>query len=184
MLTMLENWNGTVEVDGTEYTPDKLSTLAYFNDNPTFRVILRPKHKPAVQTVVKTEYRITVKKYMTKPATPEFDFMARWNNDIPMPLRTMVGTVEKETRGMVYMKLRGDIYAERIHVCMKCGRTLTNKVSQYFGIGPECGGHNYVNPFGSDQELRDAVESYRKQLQEITWTGWVVKSAIIEEVEV
>lgn len=126
-------------------------------------------------------YKITVKKYMTQKATPEFDFMAKWNNDIPMPLRTMVGTVEKETRGMVYMKLHGDIYAEKICTCMKCGRPLTNPVSQFFGIGPECGGHNYVNPFNSEEELKEAVSAYKKQLINTTWEGWVIKSAILEQ---
>lgn len=125
--------------------------------------------------------RITVRQYMTKPATPEFDFMARWNNNNPMPLRTMVGTVEKETRGMVYMKLHGDIYAKQICTCMKCGRELTNPVSQYFGIGPECGGHNYVNPFNTEEELRNAVSEYRAKLQNITWEGWIIKSAILDD---
>lgn len=124
--------------------------------------------------------KITVKSYMTKQATPEFDFMAKWNDNRPMPLRTMVGTAVKETRGMVYMKLHGDIYAERICTCMKCGRPLTNPVSQYFGIGPECGNHGYVNPFNSEAELKAAVSSYRKELQNIEWEGWVIKSAIIE----
>lgn len=126
--------------------------------------------------------RITVKKYMTQKATPEFDFMARWNNNVPMPLRTMVGTVERETKGMVYMKLHGDIYAERVTVCMKCGRVLTNPVSQFFGLGPECGGHNYVNPFDTEEELHAAVDTFRKQLQDITWEGWIIKSAITEQV--
>ena len=128
--------------------------------------------------------RITVKSYMTKKATPEFDFMLRWNNDNPMPLRTMVGTVEKETKGMVYMKLHGDIYAEKICTCMKCGRALTNPVSQFFGIGPECGGHNYVNPFNSDAELKAAVSVYKAQLQKIKWSGWIIKSAITEKEEI
>ena len=96
-----------------------------------------------------------------------------------MPLRTMIGTIEKETRGMVYMKLHGDIYAERICTCMKCGRTLTNPVSQYFGIGPECGGHNYINPFNSEEELKAAVSEYRKTLQNITWEGWIIKSGLL-----
>ncbi len=125
--------------------------------------------------------KITVKRYMTQKASPEFNFMEKWNNNIPMPLRTMVGESIKETRGMIYMKLHGDIYAERICTCMKCGRELTNPVSQYFGIGPECGNHGYVNPFKSDAELKAAVASYKKQLQNITWEGWIIKSAIIED---
>lgn len=124
--------------------------------------------------------KITVKTYMTQQASPGFDFMAKWNNNVPMPLRVMVGTVEKETRGMVYMKLHGDIVAEKITTCMKCGRQLTNPVSQYFGLGPECGGHNYVNPFNTEEELRAAISNYREELRNITWEGWVIKSAIID----
>jgi hypothetical protein len=51
-------------------------------------------------------------------------------------------------------------------------------------MGPECGGHNYTNPFESEEELKSAVESYRKNyLQKITWSGWIIKSAIIEREE-
>ena len=64
---------------------------------------------------------------------------------------------------------------------MKCGRPLTNPVSRYFGIGPECGGHNYVNPFESDEELNEAVEQMKTELKNIRWTGWIIKSAIEEE---
>jgi hypothetical protein len=65
---------------------------------------------------------------------------------------------------------------------MKCGRELTNPVSQYFGIGPECGGHNYINPFETEEELKAAVKDMQEQLKEIKWTGWIIKSAIEEEV--
>ena len=53
-------------------------------------------------------YKITVKKYMTEPSTPNFDFQDRWNDGKPMPLCTMQGEVIKETRGMYYMKLKSD----------------------------------------------------------------------------
>jgi hypothetical protein len=135
----------------------------------------------AFQSIVK---KITVKQYMTKKSTPDFDFMAKFNNDEPMPLRTMIGTVEKETRGMVYMNLHADITQERTLHCLKCGRPITNPVSQYFGMGPECGGHNYVNPFYSKEELQEAVASYREQLRNITWSGWIIKSAILEEEDI
>ena len=128
-------------------------------------------------------YKITVKQYMTKPATPEFNFMAQWNNDNPMPLRTMVGDIIQETRGMYFMRLHGDITEKVTRTCMKCGRELTNPVSQYFGIGPECGGHNYVNPFNSEEELEKAVEAYREELNKTVWTGWVIKSAITEFID-
>ena len=53
-------------------------------------------------------YKITVKKYMTEPATANFDFQDKWNNGNPMPLCIMQGEVIKETRGMYYMKLKSD----------------------------------------------------------------------------
>ena len=53
-------------------------------------------------------YKITVKKYMTEPATTTFDFQNKWNNGLPMPLCTMQGKVIKETRGMYYMELKED----------------------------------------------------------------------------
>ena len=53
-------------------------------------------------------YKITVKKYMTEPATSTFDFQDKWNNGKPMPLCIMQGEVIKETRGMYYMELKYD----------------------------------------------------------------------------
>ena len=53
-------------------------------------------------------YKITVKKYMTEPATSTFDFQDKWNNGKPMPLCIMQGEVIKETRGMYYMELKSD----------------------------------------------------------------------------
>ena len=82
---------------------------------------------------------------------------------------------------MVYMNLHGDITSVVTQTCLKCGKPITNNVSKYFGMGPKCGGHNYVNPFASDEELKNAVKEYRKRLQNITWSGWVIKSAIVEE---
>ena len=182
MLTSLKEWKGAVEINGVKYDSVEQAIASYKVDGTDLHIKLYPVVKNPVQSVTDgAETKITVKKYMTQKATAGFDFMAKWNKDIPMPLRTMVGTVVKETKGMVYMKLHGDIYAEKICTCMKCGRALTNPVSQYFGIGPECGGHNYVNPFNSDEELKEAVDAYRKQLQNVTWEGWVIKSAIVEK---
>ena len=33
------------------------------------------------------------------------------------------------------------------------------------------------------EELMKAVGDYRKELQNITWEGWIIKSAIIEEID-
>ena len=62
----------------------------------------------AKKMMVGKSYKITVKKYMTEPSTPNFDFQDRWNDGKPMPLCTMHGEVIKETRGMYYMKLKSD----------------------------------------------------------------------------
>lgn len=194
MLTMLKKWKGAIDINDKHYesVQDAINDFKTFNAD--MHIVLHSATKNASQSVTERQraesvqsvqqYKITVKKYMTQKGSPSFDFMTKWNKDNPMPLRTMIGTVEKETRGMVYMKLHGDIYAEKICTCMKCGRALTNPVSQFFGIGPECGGHNYVNPFSSDAELKAAVSAYRKQLQNIQWSGWIIKSAITEKEEI
>jgi len=191
MITMLKSWQGKVAVNGQEYENIQSVISDFKPGDGSICIKLHPQVETTVprenmkpQVVDTSEVRITVKRYMTEQATPQFDFMAKWNNNNPMPLRTMTGRVLKETRGMVQMELHGDIWAKKILVCMCCGRKLTNPVSQYFGIGPECGGHNYVNPFDSEEELKEAVDAYKKRLQETTWTGWIIKSAITEEVPV
>lgn len=184
LIDIIKNWNGAVEINGTLYDSVNADNLACIKSSDIINIKLLHSEKIKNSLITngnKACYQITVKKYMTKKATAEFDFMERWNNNIPMPLRVMVGTVEKETRGMIYMKLHADILTDRVHTCMKCGRALTNPVSQYFGIGPECGGHNYIHPFNTEKELRQAVADYRKQLQKIQWEGWIIKSAIIEK---
>lgn len=128
------------------------------------------------------EYKIHVKKYMTEKGTPQFDFMTKWNNDIPMPFVIMSGTIEKETRGMYYMKLHGK--AERTSVCMCCGKKLTNKLSMLYGLGPECGQHAYINPFSSEDELNEHLDEVFKRISEVTWEGWLIKSSIKDIQEV
>ena len=57
---------------------------------------------------------------------------------------------------------------------MKCGKAITNDVSKYFGMGPECGNHNYINPFGSVEELKSAVSNYKREYLESIEYGVVV----------
>ena len=189
----IKDWPGAIEIDGTVYPSVEIARNSISIDLKNINSIkLCDKQKRAPESTPAcltsdgaTVYRITVRQYMTKPATPEFDFMAKWNNNIPMPMRPMVGTLEKETSGMVYMHLHGDITSRITQHCMKCGKAITNPVSQFFGLGPECGGHNYTNPFESEEELKSAVDSYRRNyLQKITWSGWIIKSSIIEREEV
>lgn len=182
MLTMLKDYKGTIEINGEKYDSVKDAIKRFKSGCDTVMIKLSSNnHKAVTEQPRAVQKKITVKKYMTQKSTPEFTFMKEWNNDVPMPLRTMIGTVEKETRGMVYMKLHGDITSEKTQRCLMCGRVITNPVSQYFGMGPECGGHNYVNPFYNEDELKAAVGEYRKKLQKMTWEGWLPKSSILTE---
>ena len=187
MLSMLKDYKGSVEINGKKYDSisDAQKRFRNTSDTITIKLSSNRAERHTEQTradTMRVIKKITVKQYMTRQATPEFDFMKQWNNDVPMPLRTMIGTVEKETRGMVYMKLHGDITEEKTLHCLKCGRPITNPVSQYFGMGPECGCHNYINPFYSKEELENAIKDYReKVLHNMTWEGWIIKSAIISE---
>lgn len=125
---------------------------------------------------------ITVKKWMTKKSVEGFDFMQKFNNNVPMPFLKMAGFKLKETPKMVYMRCRGEIFSTTTEYCVKCGKPITNPISQYFGLGPICGNHDYTNPFASNEELLEAVNKYREEtLHKTIWEGWIPKSAIICE---
>ena len=184
MLTMLKDWKGSIEINGVLY--DSVQDALKI-DSKTFsdsmRIVLHSKSQNVSQRatvrssdVSDTQYRVTVKQYMTKKSTPEFDFMLRWNDDKPMPMRTMVGTVVKETRGMVYMKLHGE--AQKTITCTCCGRELTNPVSRYYGIGPIC-----LSKLGIVRDIDD-IENIKEDLVNVTWEGWIIKSSITEREEV
>ena len=89
-----------------------------FEEGKPFEFILEGKRKEvntedytwtkAKKMEVGKSYKIIVKKYMTEPSTPNFDFQDKWNNGKPMPLCIMQGKVIKETRGMYYMELKED----------------------------------------------------------------------------
>lgn len=180
MIKYITDWKGKFEINGTVY--DSLADITSIPEGATIKLLTNHVAKPVEPVADDTEWVITVRPYMTKKASPEFDFMAKWNKDIPMPFRTMIGTKVKETNGMVYMKLHCDILYRKHFSCMCCGRPLTNPVSQYFGVGPECSGHNYRLPeeFESEEELKAEVAKYREVLKNTTWEGWVIRSAITE----
>lgn len=187
MITMLRNWPGTVEINGTAYDSVDGAIRAGVTFSDTCSIRLLPKSRTGLtdggragsEPIVESpEYRITVKAYMTKPTEPGsgFDFMEKFNGNKPMPMRTMVGTVDKETRGMLHMKLHGQGLATI--TCMRCGRNLTHPVSRHYGIGPEC-----MSKLGFVCDIDD-VDTIKEKLQDVSWEGWVIKSAIIEKEEV
>lgn len=186
MLSLLKDYKGSLEINGVKYNSVSDAIKRFKSDGKkiTIKLFNENRERNTEQTERK-QRKIFVKQYMTRKASEGFDFMKQWNNDNPMPLRTMIGTVERETNGMVYMKLHADITSEKTMRCLACGRPITNPVSQYFGMGPECSGHKYINPFYSEEELKKAVQDYRENvLKNITWEGWIIKSAILEEEEI
>ena len=127
-------------------------------------------------------YKITVKKYMTEPATSTFDFQDKWNNGKPMPLCIMQGEVIKETRGMFKMNLQGK--AEPTSRCLVCGKTLTNPISKLYGIGPECSEKVGLIRIESEEEAKEKLKHIMEQIDDINWSGWVIKSSIKEWEEI
>lgn len=127
-------------------------------------------------------YKITVKKYMTQPATSNFDFQDKWNNGNPMPLCIMQGEVIKETRGMYYMSLKGK--AESTSKCLVCGKKITNPISKIYGIGPDCSEKVGLIRIESEEEAKEKLKHIMEQIDDISWTGWVIKSAIKEWKEI
>lgn len=171
-----------------KYQNQEFDTVNEIPEGAQVRVVLpstnpstEPKYDPdriltGSQVRLGKSYIIKVKKYMTQPSTPQFDFMKRWNNNEPMPFRVMVGRVVEETKGMVLM----DLHCKPLETdyCMRCGLQLTNPVSRLYGLGPECGGHAYINPFSTEEQLYAALDEVQDKLANIKWYGWVIKSAI------
>jgi len=180
MISMIKNWKGKVEIDGVVYD-NVQSAIVNFKPTSDIHIVLKSgaeEHKKVEVSAVADvqEYRITVKPYMTRHSSPEFDFMAKFNNDNPMPMRIMTGTIEKETRGMVYMHLHGE--ARETITCVCCGKELTNPVSRHYGIGPIC-----MGKVGIVADI-NAIDEIKEKLVNVKWSGWVIKSAIISKEEV
>lgn len=115
-------------------------------------------------------YKITVRAWMTK------------KEENPLPMRTMVGIIERETTKAYYMKLHGK--PEPSSKCLHCGRKITHPVSLAIGIGPICGGHYHINPYDTQEELEAHIEEIKSKLKSVTWEGWIPKSQITEMIEV
>lgn len=189
MLKYLAEYRGQVVINDVQY-PSVSAAIAKLGnyEGPIQLVISNNVQKPNLTVAEPNNtdviYQIKVRKYMTEPSSPEFDFHDKWNHGQPMPLRIMVGRRLQETPGMVKMELWGEVAEGSMTHCMKCGRLLTNEVSKYFGIGPECGNHGYDHPFATDADFKNAVATLRIQLHETKWTGWIIKSAIEEQTQI
>ena len=182
MKAILSKWQGAIEIDGTRYesVKDAVSLFKTLNSKSSIKLYAsavkadtEQNRQHIEQTTDSTEYEITVKKYMTQPSSGGFDFMLKWNDNKPMPMRTMRGTVEKETRGMVYMNLHG--FGQKTITCACCGKELTNPVSRHYGIGPIC-----LGKLGIVSAIDD-VENIKEQLERIKWSGWIIRSSILSQ---
>ena len=173
MITMLRHWQGSIQINDKEYDSAENAISEFKTDSDNIHIILKSANKNVLN---RTTDEVTVKQYMTKKATPEFDFMAKWNNDVPMPLRTMRGTIEKETRGMIYMKLHG--FAKPTITCFCCGKELTNPISRQYGIGPVC-----LSKIGISRDIED-VSGITEELVNVEWEGWIIRSSILKREEV
>lgn len=166
-------------------------TVLMVNDGPDARVTTRLKPLGEgdrfgcyMDTITRTEYRVKVRQYMTKPASGDFDFHDKYNDGREVPMRVMVGKILEETRGMYKLSL----YAkpEATITCMCCGRTLTNEMSQKYGIGPICiGKYGAFAPPLNDEELEAKKEELRAFLADVKWVGWIPKKSIeiMEEIK-
>ena len=76
------------------------------------------------------------------------------------------------------MDLQGK--AEPTSRCLVCGKTLTNPISKLYGIGPECSDKVGIIRIESEEEAKEKLKHIMEQIDDITWTGWVIKSAIKE----
>ena len=126
MIKQLSGWQGCIVVNGVEYgSVGEVSALPLDNKTVIRLIPVKKKEKAQVATFEDDSIRvITVRQFMTQVE----------NN--PMPMRTMVGKITRETAKAYYMELHGQ--ALPVVTCMRCGRSLTNPISRHYGLGVEC----------------------------------------------
>jgi hypothetical protein len=127
-----------------------------------------------------TVYKLIVRQYMTKHSSPGFDFMKKYNDDNPMPMRVMYGVILQETPGMYKMQLHCRAHKDSVH-CSHCMRELTHPISRVYGVGPICGEHywqadEWIKSLANDEEA--LFKEADKRLRQITWEGWIPKKAL------
>ena len=183
MLEFLQKYTGTIKINNKEIINKDFNTVFNSCDGDV-EILLVPKNTIDCNNRLNknnvTAVSVFVKSWMLECSTPDFMFMQTWNEDKPMPLRYMVGTVEKETSRMYYMKLRGEPCVAT--VCSKCGRTLVNPISKLFGIGPECASKVGLDArlFVNEQTAKEQLCQIQDIIKKVRWEGWVPKTAILE----
>lgn len=178
-------------VNGVAYKNAQEALSALMNHTGGVEILINCKnvtasHKAPVAPEAKEAdfidiIKVEVRQYMTQKGSPEFDFMTKYNNDVPMPMRRMYGEVLEETKGMVKMKLHGRAEKDSSN-CAHCMRTLTHPVSMFYGVGPICGEHFHMAPMHVLEKIKDQEELFKiadEKLRATEWTGWIIKKAIL-----
>lgn len=162
------------EVNGTNAT----DAVEQLKEGDRVRVLVRGgKTLNPYALRVDTDYIIQVSPQMTMPDKPSLRFHSIWNDNIPMPMRIMVCTIQRETRGMYFVSAHGEPLSSS--TCMMCGRPISHPVSQLYGLGPECGKHAYAHPFETTEELMNHLDDVEARMRRIRWSGWIIKSQIV-----
>ena len=162
MIKQLANWKGAIEVNGIEYGSVEDVSALPLNNQTVIKLIPVRRREKVVATTIEDDFErvITVRQFMTQVDTN------------PMPMRTMVGKIARETAKAYYMELHGQ--ALPVITCMRCGRTLTNPISRHYGLGPEC-----LGKVGIVADI-EQVDIIKERLIDVHWSGWIPKSAILD----
>ena len=192
MLEILGNYTGPLVINGknfknkrdaeeflNNYKGGVTITLggepSLFNSNTAFE-------KPVVESNRNKNnevwYELEVKRYMTNYNSSFF--LNSLNEQGPMPFIIMIGKKLEESQKMVKMECYPEIRNTRQTRCIKCGRTLFDEVSQYMGIGLECGFEKYRKQIQSGEEPEIVQISINQELKKFKWVGWIIKDAIMK----
>ena len=162
MLELLSNYEGKLKINNVEYENIKEAQKAFKDYKGGLTIILNEDQRKTVHDIdtdIKF-YQITVKKWMT--TYDESFFLEEYNEDGPMPFVTMVGFKLGETKNLIKMRLRADLITNKSTVCMRCGRSLSNPISQHLSLGPECGAKEHMQFIESGMDITQVQEDLKK----------------------
>lgn len=100
MINILKEHTGGLIYNGQNYNNVE-NVLNELKEDEPFDIVLLPGKKSNI-------YYFLFKDWMLVKSTKEFDFMRRFNNDIPIPLNKMRGYIIEETPAMYKVSLNED----------------------------------------------------------------------------
>lgn len=189
MFELLQNFKGSVVVNDITFASIKEAEEHFKDYVGGLRILLKPNNVIKYDNNTETSstststkqssdiYRVEVKSYMSRPFEEGF-FLAKMNKS-PMPYLIMVGSIISQTEKMVKMDLHVDLNYDTSVKCIRCGRVLTNPISQYLHIGPECGASEHMRLLNSGISIDEVRNRLQDSLKDVHWVGWIPKSAIV-----